>query len=394
MSKMLSKIKQTGLLAACCVAAAGCQEAPTAPMASEYEVMAVAPADRMLSSAYSATIRGRQDIDIYPQVSGTLTKVCVTEGERVKNGQPLFIIDQVPYQAALQTAEANVKAAEAQLATAQLTYDSKQELYKENVVSEFDLNTAKNALQAAKAQLAQTKAQEVNARNNLSYTVVKSPSDGVVGTLPYRVGALVSASIPQPLTTVSDNSDMYVYFSMNENQLLEMIRQYGSKDSALKQMPEIDLQLSDKSQYARKGKIETISGVIDRSTGTVSLRAVFPNNEGLLHSGGTGNVIIPVEKSGALVIPQKATFEIQDKRYVYKVVDGKAQSAPVQVTRVDGGQEFIVDEGLTAGDVIVVEGVGLLREGTPITPKTAGAQAAPAAPDAEPAAADNQTKED
>lgn len=392
MSKMLSKIKQTGLLAACCVAACGCQEAPTAPMASEYEVMAVAPADRTLSSAYSATIRGRQDIDIYPQVSGTLTKVCVTEGERVKNGQPLFIIDQVPYQAALQTAEANVKAAEAQLATAQLTYDSKQELYKENVISEFDLNTAKNALQAAKAQLAQTKAQEVNARNNLSYTVVKSPSDGVVGTLPYRVGALVSASIPQPLTTVSDNSNMYVYFSMNENQLLEMIRQYGSKDSALKQMPEIDLQLSDKSQYARKGKIETISGVIDRSTGTVSLRAVFPNNEGLLHSGGTGNVIIPVEKIGALVIPQKATFEIQDKRYVYKVVDGKAQSAPVQVTKVNGGQEFIVDEGLNAGDVIVVEGVGLLREGTPITPKSAGTQTTPAEPAA--AAADNQTKED
>ena len=394
MSKMLSKIKQAGLLAACCVAAAGCQEAPTAPMASEYEVMAVAPADRMLSSTYSATIRGRQDIDIYPQVSGTLTKVCVTEGQRVKSGQPLFIIDQVPYQAALQTAEANVKAAEATLGTAQLTYDSKQELYKENVVSEFDLNTAENTLLAAKAQLAQAKAQEVIARNNLSYTVVKSPSDGVVGTLPYRVGALVSATIPQPLTTVSDNSDMYVYFSMNENQLLGLIRRYGSKDEALKQMPEIDLQLSDKSDYAQKGKIESVSGVIDRSTGTVSLRAVFPNKEGLLHSGGTGNVIIPVEKTGALVIPQGATFEIQDKRYVYKVVDGKAQSSQVQVTKVNGGREFIVDEGLTPGDVIVVEGVGLLREGTPITPKTAKAKA-PAGTQAPAAAgADNQTKED
>lgn len=384
MSKMLSKMKQAGLLAVCCLAAGGCKEAPAPQVATEYEVMTVAPTDRMLSSAYSATIRGRQDIDIYPQVSGTLTKVCVTEGQRVKSGQPLFIIDQVPYQAALQTAEANVAAAKASLATAKLTYESRQELLKQNVVSEFDMSTAKNSMLAAEAQLAQAKAQEVNARNNLSYTVVKSPSDGVVGTLPYRVGALVSASIPQPLTTVSDNSDMYVYFSMTENQLLEMIRKYGSKDEALAQMPSIDLILNDKSEYPQKGKIETISGVIDRSTGTVSLRAAFPNKEGLLHSGGAGNVVIPVEKTGALVIPQGATFEIQDKRFVYKVVDGKAQSAPVQVTRVNGGTEFIVDEGLAAGDVIVAEGVGLLREGTPITPKTAPA-AAPA---------QNQTKED
>lgn len=390
MSKMANKIKQTALLAVCCLAVAGCKEAPTVQTANEYEVMTVAPTDRMLSSAYSATIRGRQDIDIYPQVSGTLTKVCVTEGQRVKSGQPLFIIDQVPYKAALQTAEANVAAAEASLATAQLTYESRQELHKQNVVSEFDLNTAKNSLLAAKAQLAQAKAQEVNARNNLSYTVVKSPSAGVVGTLPYRVGALVSANLPQPLTTVSDNSDMYVYFSMTEKQLLELVRQYGSKDEALAQMPDIDLVLNDKSQYGQKGRIETISGVIDRSTGTVSLRAVFPNKEGLLYSGGTGNVVIPVEKAGALVIPQGATFEIQDKRFVYKVVDGKAQSAPVQVTRVNGGTEFIVDEGLAAGDVIVAEGVGLLREGTPITPKTA--QAGTQAPAV--AGADNQTKED
>ena len=407
MSNMLSKMKQAGLLAACALAIGACKEAPTPQVASEYAVMTVEPTNRMLSSTYSATIRGRQDIDIYPQVSGTLTKLCVTEGQHVKKGQTLFIIDQVPYKAALQTAEANVQAAEASLATAQLTYDSKVELHKKNVISDYDLNTAKNSLLAAKAQLAQCEAQEVNARNNLSYTEVKSPSNGVVGTLPYRVGALVSSAIPQPLTTVSDNSDMYVYFSLTENQLLSLIRQYGSKDEALKQMPEIDLVLNDQSTYAHKGKIETISGVIDRSTGTVSLRAVFPNAENLLHSGGVGNVVIPTEKTGALVIPQSATYEIQDKRFVYKVVDGKALSAPVQVTRVNGGTEFIVDEGLAAGDVIVAEGVGLLREGTPITPKTAGANTAaasatPAAPAPDPPAtaaadstADNQTtKED
>lgn len=384
MSKKQNNMKRILFVPLCILAviAAGCKQAPPARIEAGYEMMTMAPTDRQLSSTYSATIRGRQDIEIYPQVSGTLTKVCVTEGQRVTSGQPLFIIDQVPYQAALQTAQANVAAARASLATAQLTYDSKKELYSQQVVSEFDLSTAENTLLAAKAQLAQTEAQEVNARNNLSYTVVKSPSAGVVGTLPYRVGALVSSALPQPLTTVSDNSDMYVYFSLTENRLLELIRLYGSKDEALQQMSSISLLLNDKSVYSHQGRIESISGVIDRSTGTVSLRAVFPNPEGLLHSGGAGNVVLPVQKAGVLVIPQGATYELQDKIFVFKVVDGKAQSAPVEVTRVNGGKEYIVESGLSAGDVIVTEGVGLLREGTPVTPKTA------------PAAANQQTKED
>lgn len=368
MKNQVKRLWQT-MASVCCLVVAGCQQAPPAQEEARYAVMTLAPTDRLLTSTYSATIRGRQDIEIYPQVSGFLTQVCVAEGEHVKKGQTLFIIDQVAYQAALQTAQANVNAAEASLATAQLTYDSKQELYRQNVVSSFDLNTAKNSLLTAKAQLAQMKAQEVSARNNLSYTVVKSPSDGVVGTLPYRVGALVSANLPEPLTTVSDNSDMYVYFSMTENQLLDLIRRYGSKEEALRSMPEIDLQLNDKSVYPAKGKIETISGVIDRSTGTVSLRAVFPNREGLLHSGGAGNVVIPVSRTGCFVIPQAATFEVQDKVYIYKVVDGKAQSALVEVTRVNGGQEYIVESGVETGEVIVAEGAGLLREGTPVKAK-------------------------
>ena len=354
----------------CTLWMSSCKQAPEAQTSANYAIMKVTTADKELSTSYSATIRGRQDIDIYPQVGGTLTKVCVTEGQRVKNGQTLFIIDQVPYEAALQTAVANVESAKASLATAQLTYESKEELYKENVVSSFDLSTAKNSLLAAKAQLAQAKAQEVSARNNLSYTVVKSPADGVIGTLPYRVGALVSSNIAEPLTTVSDNSDMYVYFSMTENQLLGLIRQYGSKEEALKNMPTISLQLNDKSDYPQQGQIESISGVIDRSTGTVSLRAVFPNKEGLLTSGGSGNVVIPVRKENCIVVPQSATYEVQDKVYVYKVVDGKAQSVPVQVTRVNGGQEYIVESGLKVGDTIVAEGVGLLREGTSVQPKT------------------------
>lgn len=372
MTTKKSMMKQV-ITVICSAVLAACGNAPAVQNQSEYQVMDITISDKELQTTYSAAIRGRQDIDIYPQVSGTLTRLCVEEGQTVRKGQILFIIDQVPYIAALRTAEANVEAAKAAVATSQLTYESKRELYAQKVVSEFDLKTSYNSLLSAKAQLAQAEAQRINAANNLSYTEVKSPADGVVGILPYRVGTLVSSGMPKPLTTVSDNSDMYVYFSMTENQMLELPRRYGSKDKALAEMPAVSLQLNDRSTYAQEGKIETISGVIDTSTGAVSLRAVFPNKEGLLTSGGSGNIIIPVKKENCIVIPQAATYEVQDKVFVYKVVDGKAQSAPVQVTRVNGGQEYIVENGLQAGDVIVVEGVGLLREGAPIVPKPASA---------------------
>jgi membrane fusion protein (multidrug efflux system) len=363
----------------CGAALAACGNAPAQMPESEYAVMSVTTSDKELTTNYSAAIRGRQDIDIYPQVGGTLTRLCVTEGQAVKRGQVLFIIDQVPYTAALRTAEANVAAAKASVATAQLTYDSKKELYDQKVVSQFDLTTAQNALLAAKAQLSQAEAQRVNAANNLSYTTVKSPADGVVGTLPYRVGALVSAAMAKPLTTVSDNSNMYVYFSMTENQMLELVRKYGSKEKAIAEMPSLQLQLNDGSVYSEEGRIETISGVIDSSTGTVSLRAVFPNKGGLLTSGGSGSVIIPVKRENCIVIPQNITFETQDRVFVYKYVDGKTKSTPVEVTRVNGGQEYIVENGLQQGDVIVAEGVGLLRDDTPIKVKGAQQQEAPAA---------------
>ncbi|GAB1358470.1 efflux RND transporter periplasmic adaptor subunit [Porphyromonadaceae bacterium] len=354
-----------------CLLASSCSQQPAKVASNEYNVLNVTKTTRKLSSNYSATIRGRQDIDIYPQVSGFITRLCVEEGQAVKKGQLLFVIDQVPYQAALQTALANVEAAQAALNTAKLTYDSKKVLFEQRVVSAFDKQTAENSWLSAKAQLAQMKALELNARNNLSYTEVKSPANGVVGNLPYRVGALVSAGSPRPLTTISDNSDMYVYFSMTENQLLSLTRKYGSKAKALETMPEVELLLNDNSVYPEKGKIETISGVIDRSTGSVSLRAVFPNKEGLLFSGSSGNVVINTDRTDCIVIPQSATFEIQDKTFVYKIIDGKASSSEVNVSRVNGGKEFIVEEGLNEGDLIVAEGVGILREGTPVTPKAA-----------------------
>ena len=381
-------------LVVCTLAAVSCGQAPVMMGPGEYAVLTVETTDREVPTNYSATIRGRQDIDIYPQVGGTISQLCVTEGQQVAKGQTLFIIDQVPYKAALQTAEANVEAAKAGVATAQLTYESKKELFAKNVVSQFDLSTSENQLLTAKAQLAQAEAQRVNAANNLSYTVVKAPAAGVVGTLPYRVGALVGPTLPQPLTTVSDNSDMFVYFSMTENQLLALTRTYGSIANTLKNMPDVRLRLNDGSIYDQSGRIESISGVIDPLTGTVSVRAVFDNPGGLLHSGSSGSIVLPSNYENCIVVPQHLTFERQDRVFVFKVVDGMATSQPIEVEKISDGKEYIVRSGLNAGDVIVAEGVGLLREGTPIVPKgtAAAAAAAAQAQQEQAAAADDATE--
>lgn len=341
------------------------QQMPSA----NFETMKVTTKDVTMTTKYSATIRGRQDIDVYPQVSGTLQKLCVTEGQKVTKGQALFIIDQVPYQAALNTAEAAQKAASAQLATAQLNYDSKKKLFDQQVISDVELQTAHNALLNAKAQVAQADAQVVNARNNLSYTVVKSPSNGVVGTLPFRQGALVGPSLPQALTTVSDNSQMYVYFSINESQLLALTRESGSIEAAISSMPDIKLILVDGSEYGYAGKVESVSGVVDRSTGTVQLRAVFDNPEKLLHSGSTGNVLIPTTYKDKIVIPATAAVQIQDKFKVYLVdKDNIAHEQLVTTEPISNGKEYVIKDGLKVGDEIVAEGAGMLKDGQDIKP--------------------------
>lgn len=361
---MKKLFRQTGVWMLCLLGLSGCKDASPAVEGSSYKTLVVGPADRTLSRQFTASIKGRQSVEIRPQVSGTITQVCINEGAKVEKGQPLFVIDQVPYQAALETAVANVKSAEASVANARMTVDSKQVLYDNKVISDFDLQTSRNALHEAEAALAQAKAQETNARNDLSYTVVKSPVDGVTGMLPYRVGALVDASISEPLATVSDDAEMYVYFSMTENQILALVRQYGTLDETLKHMSDVELLLSDGQPYAHKGKVDAISGTIDSGTGAVSLRATFPNPERMLRNGGNGTVVFPYVRDSVLVIPQEATYEIQDKIFAYRVVDGKATSTQITVFPVNDGQEYIVEQGLAVGDTIVAEGAGLLQEGT------------------------------
>lgn len=360
---MKEKMFKSLILTCILVLVTSCKEQKRQTAGSDYKTQKVTLSDRTVYSTFSATIQGKQDVGVYPQISGLITAVLVKEGAAVKKGQTLFIIDQVPYKAALRTAKANVEVAEASVATAKMTVASKEELFKENVVSQFDLQTARNSLRSANATLAQAQAELLNARNNLSYTVIKSPVDGIAGMSSYRVGDLVSSSMSSPMISVSDNSEMYAYFSMTEKQILALSRQNGSLTDALKTMPEVKLLLSDGSEYQEKGHIDAISGMIDTSTGSVTLRAVFPNSKNILRSGSTGNIKFPYTKKNCMVIPQTATYELQDKVFVYKVVDGKTQSTQVKVFGVNDGKEYIVESGLNMGDVIIAEGAGLLSNG-------------------------------
>lgn len=352
------------------VALTGCAEekkgSNAAKPAREYNAMVLRTASRELYSTYSAVIRGKQDVDIRTKVQGYITDIKVKEGAIVHQGQTLFVIDQRQYQAALATAEASVDAAQAKVDEAELSAASKEMLFKENIVSEFDLRLARTNLASAKAQLAQAQANELTASNNLAYTLVKSPVDGVVGTLPFRVGTLVSPSDAAPMTSVSDNSEMYIYFSMSEKQILSLKREYGAVEHALQSLPPVQLELNDGTIYPESGRIEAISGIIDATTGTVTLRAKFPNKNRLLISGGTGSIILPHNQDDCVVIPQHATFEIQDKTYVYKVENGIAKTKIIGVFEINDGKEYIIESGLMPGDTIIVNGIGSVRENAPV----------------------------
>lgn len=352
------------------ITAASCEKKTTGDNSStNYPIQVIDKTDQVLTASYAATITGQQTVEIRPQIDGMLTRICIREGAPVHRGQILFEIDPAQFKAAYEIAQANVNSAEAAVSTAQLVLDSNNELYKEEVISDFELNTAKNELAEAKARLRLANAELDKAATNLSYTLVKSPVDGRASMIPYRVGALVSPNISAPLVTVSDDGDVYAYFSMSENQMLELVRQYGSLKTAMAEIPEVDFRMSDGELYPLKGHIDAISGTINSSTGAISFRAVFPNPDRLLRDGSTGSVIIPSIHKDCIVIPQGATYELQDKVFAYKVVDDKAVSVEIRILPNNNGKEYIVTEGLSVGDTIVSDGAGLLREGTVINAK-------------------------
>lgn len=344
-----------------------CRQTPAPQEAANYRTMTVKAENRTLKSEYTARLQGQQVVEIRPQVSGLITRICIGEGQAVRRGQVLFVIDQVPYKAALDDAVANVKIAEAQLATARLDLQSKQQLFEGRVISDYELLTARNTLAAAEATLTQARARETSARNNLSYTEVKSPVDGVTGMIAYRVGSLVGSTISEPLVTVSDDSRICAYFSLTENSITNFVGRDGSPDELIRLMPEVELRLSDGTMYSEKGRISAVSGIVTAATGTVTLRADFPNPQRQLRDGGNATVILPTTSANAIVIPQEATYELQDRTFVYKVVDGKAQSTPVTLFRLNNGTEYVVETGLSAGDVIIAEGAGLVKEGAAVS---------------------------
>lgn len=360
------------LMMACAALLSSCgQSSQNTGKAPELAVISVATTTANLTNSYPATIKGKQDVEIRPMVSGFITQLHVDEGSVVRKGQVLFSIDPVQYQAAVNSAQAAVVTAKAAVSTQELTVSNKRELNKKNIISNYDLQMAENQLAQVKAQLAQAEAQLVNAKNNLSYTQVTSPSNGVVGSIPYRIGSLVSPSVAKPLTTVADISDMYAYFSMTERELLAQIRQGGSIREILQQMPDVQLQLIDGTLYPDSGRVETISGVIDQSTGSVTMRALFPNPNNILRSGSTGKVVFHNPLHGVIMIPQSATVEIQDKKFVFVLQpDNTLRNTEIKVFTLDDGKYYYVTAGLKAGDKIVLEGVQNLKDGQTIIPIT------------------------
>lgn len=338
---------------------------------NEYAVRTIGAQSAELQTTYPATIKGMQDVEIRPKVSGFITKLCVKEGQAVKAGQLLFVIDNVTYAAAVRQAKAAVNSAKAQLNTARLTYNNNEKLFKNNVIGSYELQSAKNNMAAAAAALAQAEASYVSAKENLSYCYVTSPASGVIGDLPYRVGALVSASSQQPLTTVSNISTIQVYFSMTEKELLDMTKTAGGLHTAIKDYPAVKLQLADGTIYDHPGRVATVSGVIDATTGSVSMRADFPNPQHLLKSGGSGSIVVPHVSNSAIVIPQDAVAQVQDKHFVYIVgKDNKVKYSAVTVDPQDDGKNFIITSGLKVGDRIVVNGISSLTDGAEIKPIT------------------------
>lgn len=348
---------------------------PQTAQAPELAVMTVGEEDAMLQNAYPATLHGKNDVEIRPQISGFLTRVHVKEGQKVAKGQTLFTIDQVQLQAAVDAAKAQVAVAQANVNTAQTNANNNKLLYDKNIISASAYQTSVDALNAAKAQLNATQAQLTSAQKNLSYSVVTAPASGIVGTIDFKEGALVSPSTL--LTILSNNSDIEAYFSMNEKAVLELTD--GGRrtlQQALDSLPEVTLRLANGEEYAHKGKIISMSGVLDPATGSTTVKAAFINPDGMIRSGNTGQILIPDMTPSAIQIPQKATYEIQNLKFCYVLGDSsKVISRPIEVAENNDGQNYIVTKGLKPGEVVVIEGVGVnVKDGMIIKPKSAAKQ--------------------
>ncbi|MCK3686418.1 efflux RND transporter periplasmic adaptor subunit [Maribellus sp. YY47] len=373
--KTTRQIRNLSILASF-FAAYSCSNAPQGPsgmagQVKQLKVMELSTSDVTLHQDFPTTLQGEQTVEIRPRVAGYIESILVDEGDYVKKGQTLFKINANDIEAQVRSADAQVKVAESMVTTAKINVEKTKPLVEKNIISGFELESVENNLKSAEAQLAQAKANLANAKANLQYTVITSPTNGLIGNFPYRVGSLVSSSIAQPLTTVSNTSSMQAYFSMNEKDFLQLTKDLEGSNTRekLEKLPEVELILPDNSVYATKGTIETASGIVDQLTGAVNIRASFPNPTGDLRSGGSGRVRLPEMHKSVITVPQKATFEIQGSHFVYVVnAENKVVMTPIQTVAGNLKEKYVVTSGLKSGDKIVIEGVSTLRDGIEIKP--------------------------
>ena len=330
---------------------------------NEYPVTTAGTSSADMQTTYPASIKGIQDVEIRPKLQGFLTQINVKEGQTVSAGQTLFVIDNNTYQAAVRQAQAAVNTAQQGVNTAQLTYENSKQLHANKVIGDYELQTSQNSYEQAKAQLAQAQAALANAKEQLGFCFVKSPASGVVGTLPFKKGALVSGS--NVLTTVANISSMEVYFSVTEKEAMAI------SQSGLDNIPAVKLQLADGSIYAHEGKVTKMSGVIDAATGSVQLIAAFQNPEKQLKSGMTGQIIIPRQSNNVIIVPMSCVSEVQNKKFVYVLgKDNKVKYTEIQVDPQNDGNTYVVTGGLKAGDKFVTNGITKLNDGMEIVPIT------------------------
>lgn len=374
---MLLRFKEMGIILIM-VAAAACSNSPKGGqpgMASgikEYPVIVVKPQSTLLYKDYPTKLQGQQTVEIRSKIAGYIEQILVDEGAYVKKGELLFRLNANDIEATVRSAQAQVKVAEAEVYTAQVNVEKTRPLVEKSIISKFDLESAGSTLKAREALLAQARANLENASANLQYTRITSPAEGTIGNFPFRVGSLVSSSTVDPLTTVSNTLNMYAYFSFNEKEFLTITKGLEGKNIQEKftRLPGVSLILADNSVFEHTGRIETASGLVDPQTGTVNIRASFPNSEGLLRSGGSGLVRIPQKIDSALIIPQKTTYELQGKLFVYLVgTDHKVHNTEIEVLVGNLKGSYVVTSGLKAGDQIVYEGIASLRNDTEIKPK-------------------------
>lgn len=353
-----------------------CSSKPQAQMAPPPPVLPVASIVSGTDTTYQeypASIEGAVNVEVRPQVSGTLDKVFVDEGAFVNAGQPIFKINDQPYRAALNNALASQHAAEGALANAQLEIDKLTPLVQNKVVSDFQLKTAKASYDVAKANIEQAKANVSTAQINLGYTLIKAPVSGYIGRLLKKQGSLVAPADVDALTLLSDVHDVHVYFSLGEKDFVNFKEQYPGETlkDKLQKLPAVSLLLADNTEYAKQGKIDMIDGQFDKNTGAITLRASFKNAQGLLRSGNTGKIRLSLQHKDALIVPQSATVEMQDKVFVFELADSnKVKKQAIDIVG-KSGSNYLVKDGVKVGDKIVLSGFDHLQEGAVIQPKQA-----------------------